>query len=59
AFDLELLVNIHKQGFKIVEAPMNLSFMRLSGRIRPVDVYNVWMDTMAIFYRKYISRYYD
>ncbi|GFP41196.1 polyisoprenyl-phosphate glycosyltransferase [Candidatus Hakubella thermalkaliphila] len=59
AFDLELLVNIHKQGFKIAEAPVNLSFMRMSGRIRPIDVYNVWMDTMAVFYRNYILRYYD
>jgi glycosyltransferase involved in cell wall biosynthesis len=59
AFDLELLVNIHKQGFKIVEAPVNLSFMRFSGRITPTDVYRVWMDTMAIFYRSYVLRYYD
>ncbi|GFP29955.1 glycosyltransferase [Candidatus Hakubella thermalkaliphila] len=59
AFDLELLVNVHKRGFKIIETPVNLSSMRLWYRITLKDVYYVWMDTMAIFYRNYILRYYD
>jgi glycosyltransferase involved in cell wall biosynthesis len=59
ALDLELLVNVHRSNYKIAEAPVILDFQRHFGRIRPKDVYNIWMDTMAIFYRTYILKYYD
>jgi len=59
AFDLELLVNIHHLGYKIVEAPVTLNYQRLMGRIRLKDLYHTSMDTLAIFYRMYILRQYD
>lgn len=59
AFDLELLVNIHHLGHKIVEAPITLNYQRFMGRIRLKDLYHTGMDTIAIFYRMYILRYYD
>jgi len=59
AFDLELLVNAHHLGYKIVEAPISLDFRRGFGRLGLRSVYNISMDTAAIFYRLYILRYYD
>lgn len=59
AFDLELLVNIHRKGFKIVEAPIVVVFKRGFGRIGFRSIVPIWIDTMAIFYRTYILRYYD
>jgi len=59
AFDLELLVVAHKFGFKMVEAPIVLNFQRGFGRIKMKDIRDIWIDTMAIFYRRYILRYYD
>jgi len=59
AFDLELLVNAHRLGYKIVEAPITLDFQRKFGRIQWRDVRNVAVDTWAIFYRMYLLRYYD
>lgn len=59
AFDLELLVNIHTQGFKIVEAPIDLNFKRYNNRVGLKDIRNIFKDTAAIFYRKNILHYYD
>jgi len=60
AFDLEILVNVKRLGYKIVEAPVEVLFKRRHmGRIHFSDIYKVWVDTMAIFYRLYILRYYD
>ncbi|MBI2861223.1 MAG: glycosyltransferase family 2 protein [Chloroflexi bacterium] len=59
AFDLELLVNIHHLGYIIAEGPVTLTFRRKWGRIGWSAVWRTWLDTMAIFYRLYILRYYD
>lgn len=59
AYDLELLANIHRRGYKIAEAPITLNFQRPYGRIGIKSIYHTWWDTMAIFYRMYILRYYE
>jgi len=59
AFDLEILVNAHHLGYKIAEAPVVLKSQRMLGRIGVRAIYNVWVDTMAIFYRMYVLKYYD
>jgi glycosyltransferase involved in cell wall biosynthesis len=59
AFDLELLANAHHLGYNIAEAPIKLDFKRVSGRIRPIDIWHTAIDTLAIFYRMYIIKYYD
>ena len=59
AFDLEILANARHLGYKIVQAPVIVNFQRHIGRISIIDIYNTWWDTMAIFYRMYILRYYD
>ena len=59
AFDLELLINVHHLGYKIAEAPITLNYQRFMGRIGLKAIYHTWWDTMAIFYRMYILKYYD
>lgn len=59
AFDLELLVNAHHLGYKIVEAPIDLSYRRFNSRISLKDIWNIFVDTCAIFYRLRILKYYD
>jgi len=59
AFDLELLVNAHHKGFKIVEAPVELNWQRIANRLRLRDIWKIALDTAAIFYRLKILKYYD
>lgn len=59
AFDVEVLVNAHRLGYKIVDAPVTLHFGRSFGRVNIGDVWTVFLDTLAIFYRSRIIKYYD
>src|SRR3989338_5626337 len=62
AFDLEMLVVARHLGFKrIYEAPIKLkySFKDLTHASTIKSIYYIWIDTMAIFYRLYLLRYYD
>ncbi len=59
AFDLELLANVHHFGYRIVEAPVVVNFKRVCSRLRLPAVWNVFVDTLAIFYRMRILHYYD
>jgi glycosyltransferase involved in cell wall biosynthesis len=59
AFDIEVLANAHRLGYKIIDAPVTLNFQRRFGRIRSRDVLHIVIDTLAIFYRMHILRYYD
>jgi glycosyltransferase involved in cell wall biosynthesis len=59
AFDIEVLANAHRLGFKMVDAPVTLEFQRRFGRIKWRDIVAVMTDTLAIFYRMYILKYYD
>jgi glycosyltransferase involved in cell wall biosynthesis len=59
AFDLEVLVNANHLGYKITEAPIVLNSQRKFGRIGLESIFTIFVDTMAIFYRMYILKYYD
>ncbi len=59
AFDLELLVLAHHYGSRIVEAPVIVEYHGKFGHIGFRSVFNIWWDTMAVFYRLRIRRYYD
>jgi hypothetical protein len=59
AFDLELLVNLHRSGARIVEAPVVVTRARALPRIGVGDVRDVMTDTAAIWYRTYVRRWYD
>lgn len=58
AFDLELLVNARRLGYHIQEAPVIVNY-RFESRINPKDVWRIFLDTMAIFYRARVLHFYD
>jgi glycosyltransferase involved in cell wall biosynthesis len=59
AFDVEVLANAHRLGYQIVNAPVTLDFRRALGRLNWRNVFKMLRDTLAIFYRMKIIRYYD
>ena len=60
AFDLELLLIIHKLRYRIVDAPVKLVFKpKKFGSVGLKAIFHVLWDTIAIFYRLHILRYYD
>ncbi len=59
AHDLEVLVNVHRLGYTIAEAPVVVTRIRPFPRVGVRDAWHVAWDTAAIFYRTYILRYYD
>ena len=59
AYDLEILVNAHHLGYRIAEAPVIVDSKKRYGRIRMKDIYKTWIDTLAIYYRLNILKYYD
>jgi glycosyltransferase involved in cell wall biosynthesis len=59
AFDLELLVLAHHFGFTIAEAPVIVNYRGKFGHIGFRTVFNIWWDTMAIFYRLRLKKHYD
>lgn len=58
AFDIELLALAKKEGFSIIEAPIKMNF-KLESNIKPTSVANMILDTLAVFYRLKIIKYYD
>ncbi len=59
AFDIEVLSLIRYRGGKIVSAPIELRFQRFSSRIRLKDVWDMFWDTLRVFYRLRILHYYQ
>ncbi len=58
AFDLELLSIAASRGAKIVEAPVVIRFGEKFGALKPNTVYQMSKDTLAVFYRLRLLRYY-
>ena len=59
ALDLELLTVAHRLSYSVAETPITLTFQKEFGHIKFADARNIIVDTMAIFYRLYVLRYYD
>ena len=60
AFDIEVLAIINARGYKITSAPIEVVCHRAAfGRIGYQDIRNMFVDTLAIFYRLHILHYYD
>ena len=60
AFDLEILANAYRLKFKIAEAPIVVRQKRgVYGRIGLRAIWQTGWDTLAVFYRMYILKYYD
>ena len=58
AFDLELLAIAAGRGAKIAEAPVVIRFGNKFGALRPSTVKSMAVDTLAVFYRLRLLRYY-
>ena len=59
AFDLEMLSIAHEHGFKVSEAPIKMHFGDKMGALSLAAVRSVMTDTLAIFYRLRLIRYYQ
>ena len=59
AFDLELLSIAVSRGAKIAEAPVVISFGAKFGALRLRTVLDMAKDSLAVFYRLRLLRYYD
>lgn len=59
AFDLELLSIAHSRGAKISEAPVVIRFGSKFGALKPSTVKSMAMDSLAVFYRLRLLRYYS
>jgi glycosyltransferase involved in cell wall biosynthesis len=59
AYDLELLMLAHHYGYVIAEAPVVVKFHYKLGGIGVQSAWDIWWDTMALFYRLRILKYYD
>ncbi len=58
AFDLEILSIAHAKGYTVAEAPIEMHFGQKVGCLSWTNVKQVMNDTLAIFYRLRILRYY-
>ncbi len=58
AFDIEILGNAHRLGYKIMESPIELN-MGFSSHVNTKAIWNMLVDTSAVFYRMKILKYYD
>jgi glycosyltransferase involved in cell wall biosynthesis len=57
AFDVELLVNAYRRGYRVVEAPITLRHGEERLRLR--DVFRMAADLLAIFYRLHFTKTYE
>jgi len=58
AFDVELLVNARKRGYRIVEAPIVVQHGERE-RVTIRDVFHMAIDLLAIFYRLHLTKTYE
>lgn len=58
AFDLELLVNAKRKGYKVVEAPIVLDY-KFNSTVNFKAILGIFIDTLGVAYRTHILKYYD
>ncbi len=59
AFDIELLVVAHEKGFKFAELPVSLNTHGKWPVVRLSSIRQVFLDTLAVFYRLRILHFYQ
>ena len=59
AFDVELLTVINMYGYKIHELPIKIEHKNFDSSIDAIAIARMFIDTIAVFYRKNIKHYYD
>lgn len=57
AFDVELLMNACRRGYRVVEAPITLRHRK--GRLGVRDVFRMAVDLLAIYYRLHFTKTYE
>lgn len=58
AFDLEMLAIARDRGYRVSEAPIRMNYGNKVGSLTWTNVRTVMLDTLAIFYRLRVIRYY-
>jgi len=58
AFDIELLTAMKAQGLRIIDAPIKMDKPQGSGSVSWKNIIDVFKDTLAVWYRHNIRRYY-
>ena len=58
AFDIEILANAYRLGYKIRDAPVEIN-MNFDSHVNKKAIWNMFWDTCAIFYRMKVIHYYD
>lgn len=58
-FDLEVLAIAYRGGYRIAEAPVVMQFGNKMGCLTVSNTKDMLLDTMAVFYRLRLLRYYD
>lgn len=58
AFDIEMLANAYRLGYKIIDAPIEIN-MNFDSHVNKKAIWNMFWDTCAIFYRMKVIHYYD
>ncbi len=60
AYDIEILAALNCKKYRIIEMPVKLNFTRENrmGRIKFSDIFTVFKDTWAIFFRAKVKKYY-
>ena len=59
AFDLELLVAANALRYKIVEAPVIISYKKGGGNITIFTIPEMFADALIIFYKKNFMHFYN
>ena len=58
AFDIEILANAYRLGYRIRDAPVEIN-MNFDSHVNKKAILNMFWDTCAIFYRMKVIHYYD
>ncbi len=59
AQDIELLSVAHRLGFRLMQCPVEVTFSDKPGSVTLHNIYHTFIDTLAVFYRLKILKYYD
>lgn len=58
AFDIELLTAMKAQGLRVIDAPIKMNKPQGQGSVSWRNIYDVFKDTLAVWYRHNIRRHY-
>lgn len=58
AFAIEVLANAHRLGYKMAEIPVEIN-MDFDSNVNKKEIWNMFVDTCAVFYRMKLVHYYD